>query len=225
MNKLDRPGASFHLSMLSLLSHRIHPKPMALTLPIASFDSEDYKLAEPGIQGLVDLVRWEVWKWNSDGSSTRHPLPTDIEALEKTELFPSNHPILPHLAPARSELIENLSMFSESLMEKLLDLPSSPSAYLSVPSSLLVPHLRAATLRADILPVLCGSAMKHIGTKLVLDYAGELLASPVDVPHEKQSPKSPLALLAWKVTWDKRKGWMTFVRVYSGMSCTFTVFI
>ncbi|EEB87548.1 hypothetical protein MPER_15064, partial [Moniliophthora perniciosa FA553] len=27
---------------------------------------------------------------------------------------------------------------------------------------------------------------------------------------------APLRLLAWKVGWDKKKGWMTFVRVYSG---------
>lgn len=217
MNKLDRAGASFHSSMLSLLSHRIHPKPMALTLPVASFNPEDYALAEPGVEGLVDLVKWELWRWHPDGTSSRHPLPTDVQSLEKTELFPPNHPIIPHLTPARTELIENLSMFSESLMEKLLDLPSTPSAYLGLPSSLIIPHLRAATLRADILPILCGSAMKHIGTELVLNYAGELLASPLDVPHEKQNPKSPLGLLAWKVTWDKRRGWMTFVRVYSGV--------
>ena len=45
LNKLDRAGASFHSSVLSLLAHRLHPKPMVLTLPIASFDPNDYALA------------------------------------------------------------------------------------------------------------------------------------------------------------------------------------
>ena len=60
MNKLDRPGASFHSSILSALAHRIHPMPVALTLPIASFDPQDYSRGEPGIQGIVDLVKWDT---------------------------------------------------------------------------------------------------------------------------------------------------------------------
>ncbi len=76
--------------------------------------------------------------------------------------------------------------------------------------------MRAATLRNDILPVLCGSAFKHVDTELLMDYVGALLPSPVDVIEKVPSAKAPLRVLAWKVSWDKRKGWMTFVRVYSG---------
>ncbi|KAI0052999.1 translation elongation factor 2 [Auriscalpium vulgare] len=216
MNKLDRPGASYHSSLLSTLSHRIHPKPMVLTVPVASFDAEDYARAEPGIQGIVDLVKWELWKWAPDGTSSRRPLPTDADALSGTGLFQPNHPMVAHLPEARAQLVENLAMHSDELMEHILDLPSSPSAYLTVPPATLLPHLRAATLRSDILPVVCGSAIRHIGTEIVLDYAGELLASPVDVSHTAQTSKSPVRALAWKVAWDKKKGWMTFVRVYSG---------
>ncbi|KII95074.1 hypothetical protein PLICRDRAFT_25697 [Plicaturopsis crispa FD-325 SS-3] len=216
LNKLDRPGASFQSSFLSLLSHRLHPNPVVLTLPIASFDPQNYEHAEPGIEGLVDLVRWDVWKWDSDGQASRHPLPTTIEGIASSGIFPSTHPIIPHLAPARTALLENVSMFSEELMEMLLGLPSEPSSYLGVKAASIVPHLRASTLRNEVLPVLCGAAAKHIGTELVMDYIGELLASPLDVPHEKQGANAPLRALAWKVAWDKRKGWMTFVRIYSG---------
>ena len=216
LNKLDRAGASFRSSMLSLLAHRLHPKPMALTLPIASFDPEDYNRAEPGIRGLVDLVRWEVWKWDDEGKHTRYPLPVDAEKLEHTDLFPPDHPIVPHLIEARTSLLDNLSMFSESLMETLLNLPSTPDAYLTVSPEQIMPELRAATLRNDILPVLCGSAFKHVGTDLVMDYVGELLPSPTDAVEVVPKANAPLRMLAWKVVWDKRKGWMTFVRVYSG---------
>lgn len=216
LNKLDRPGASFKHSLLSLLAHRLHPKPMILTLPIASFDPQDYARAEPGIQGLVDLVNWEVWKWDGSGVSTRHPLPREIDQLGSMDILPESHPVLPHLVPARTALLENLSMFSEELMEILLNLPSSPSPYLGVDSSIIIPHLRAASLRNDVLPVLCGSAMRSIGTELVMNYVGELLASPLDVQHGVQSADAPLRLLAWKVGWDPKKGWMTYVRIYSG---------
>ncbi|PCH41105.1 nucleoside triphosphate hydrolase protein [Wolfiporia cocos MD-104 SS10] len=216
VNKLDRAGASLSHSVSSLLSNRLHPKPMALALPIASFDPDDYARAEPGVQGLVDLVRWEAWKWDEDGGPSRYSLPRTVEALGSTGIFPASHPILQHLVVARTSLLENLSMFSEELMETLLALPSDESAYLRVNSPEIMPHLRSATLRNEILPVLCGSAFKHIGTELVMDYVGELFPSPVDVVEQLPAPNAPLRMLAWKVGWDRRKGWMTFVRVYSG---------
>lgn len=189
---------------------------MALVLPIASFDPQHYAQAEPGVQGLVDLVKWEIWKWDRDGNASRHPLPRNDETFSSLDFIPSSHPILPHLIPARTQLLENLSMFSEELMDQLLNLPSSPTAYLGIESPVILRHLRQATIKNQILPVLCGSAMKNIGTDLVMDYVGELLASPLDVPHDPQGKNQPVRLLAWKVTWDKKRGWMTFVRVYSG---------
>lgn len=206
--------------MLSVLANRLHPRPMALTLPIASFDPNDYARAEPGIQGLVDLVNWEVWKYDTEGPPAVHALPRTQTELEQCDLFPPSHPLVPHLLPARVSLLDNLAQVSESLFETLLDLPEDPSSYLSLQSSDILPELRAATLRNDILPVLCGSAFKHVGTELLMNYVGELLPSPVDVePNPKAiAPNAPLRMLAWKVGWDKRKGWMTFVRVYSGMS-------
>ena len=221
---MDRVGASLRASMRSLLNYRIHPKPMAIALPVASFDPQAYTSAEPGIEGVVDLVKWELWKWDASSlnkddqpSFKRTPLPVQAEKLEKSTLFPPGHPLVKELVPARIALLENLSMFSEELMNKLLELPADPSAYLSVEAKNILPALRFATLRNEVLPVLCGSAMKHIGTDLVLDYAGLLLASPLDVPGAiVPQDGSDVQALAWKVSWDKRRGWMTFVRVYSG---------
>jgi elongation factor G len=198
---------------------------MALTLPIASFDPKDYLQGEPGIQGLVDLANWNIWKWDADGTPSRHPLPLAVEEFDQLDVLPASHPILPHLLPARSALLENLAMFSEELMESLLNMQSGPSCYLSISPSTIMHHLREATLRNDILPVLCGSATKNIGTALVMDYVGELLASPLDIKHNPQSKNAPLQMLAWKVGWDKRKGWMTFVRVYSGASLLIREFV
>lgn len=198
---------------------------MVLVLPIASFEPQDYTRAEPGVQGLVDLVQWELWKWDEHGEPSQHPLPRSLSDLGRTGLISPSHPIIPHLLPARTALLENLSMFSENLMETLLRLPSDPSSYLSVTPSDILPHLRAATLRNDILPVLCGSAFRHIGTELVMNYVGELLPSPADVVDAVPTFTAPLRMLAWKVSWDKRKGWMTFVRVYSGKTCNQYMFL
>lgn len=212
---MDRAGSSFKASVSSLLAHRLHPNPLSLTLPISSFDPQDYAHGEPGIQGIVDLVKWEIWQWNQDGESTRYPLPRNPNDLGNLSFLPSTHPIIPHLVPARTALLENLSMFSEELMEALL---SSTSSYLEIEDRTILQHLRKAVLRNEVLPVMCGSAMKNVGTELVMDYVGELLASPLDVREVATvAHNQPLRALAWKVGWDKRRGWMTFVRVYSGM--------
>ncbi|KAF5390587.1 hypothetical protein D9757_002697 [Collybiopsis confluens] len=212
LNKLDRPGASFRFSLQSLLTNCLHPRPMVLTLPIASFNPQDYANGEPGIQGLVDLIKWELWRWNEEGESTRYSLPSDVKALDNLEFLPFDHPITPHLLPARTQLLENLSMFSEELMEKLLS--SDQPAYLDISHSEIIPHLRRSTLQKKILPVVCGSALKHIGTGIAMDYVGELFASPLDLPHDAKD--SSLRMLAWKVSWDQKRGWMTYVRIYSG---------
>jgi elongation factor G len=189
----------------------MHPNPLPITLPVASFDPADYNHAEPGIHGLVDILKWEIWRWDEHNNAKREVLPRDVHAIK--EILPSNHPMVSHLPVARTQLLENLSMFSEDLMETLLS--SSDAAYLDIDSSRILPHLRKASLENNVLPVVCGSAIRHVGTDILMDYVGELFASPLDVPHE-QTKNAPLRLLAWKVGWDKRKGWMTFVRVYSG---------
>ncbi|KAI6034357.1 P-loop containing nucleoside triphosphate hydrolase protein [Pisolithus microcarpus] len=213
VNKLDRPGASFRASLLSLIAHGLHSNPLAITLPIASMEPGDYARAEPGIVGLVDLVKWQLWEWTVDGECRNHSLPLSLDTADLLRLLPKEHPIIPHLIPARVALLENLAMYSEELMDKLLALPSEPSFYLQIQPQDIIPHLRRATLGNQVLPVLCGSALEGIGTELIMDY---LLASPLDVRTEDENVNGPLRLLAWKVAWDQRKGWMTFVRVYSG---------
>jgi elongation factor G len=224
INKLDRPGASVRDSILSLLSHRLHPTPILITLPVASFNPESYSRGEPGINGVVDLAKWEVWKWESNSkNATRHPLPTSRTELRNNSIFPPGHPLLDHLVVARTEFIDSIALLSPDLLSEIVEDDSNAGdAYLHVPSSAILSSLRQLTLQKEILPVFCGSALKHVGTELLMDYVGELLASPADVdklghPAAVISKKPGLVqLLAWKVGWDKRKGWMTFVRIYAG---------
>ncbi|KAG8985804.1 Ribosome-releasing factor 2, mitochondrial [Tulasnella sp. 427] len=237
LNKLDRPGASVHNSISSILNHRLHPNPLILTLPIASFDSTRYKTGEPGLEGIVDLVNWELWRWHGSRESTHAPaekvervlLPKTEEELKASELFSSDHPIVPELLQARQGLIDNLSVLSPDLMDAFVELPETPSPYLALPTQTLMSSLRQLTLDRAVLPVVCGAALKHVGTDILMDFVGNLLASPIDVANassstaigskKKTAIKKPaqLQMLAWKVSWDKRKGWMTFVRVYSGI--------
>ena len=222
INKLDRAGASLPSSISSILAHRLHPAPILLTLPVASFDPGLYGRGEPGIEGLVDLVKWEVWRWptnpDSDAKPERLQLPTTESELENHSLFPPSHPLTAQLLPAREALLDSLSLRSLELESAILEAPADTSPYLSVNSSQIIPSLRSLVAKREILPVFCGAAAKHVGTELLMDYVGELLASPRDVRLEGAVESgAKVQMLAWKVAWDKRKGWMTFVRVYSGM--------
>ena len=162
---------------------------------------------------MVDLVRWTAFKWNTaDATLTQEEVTTGTPE----ELLARNHPLLPELKQARTDLIDLLSVHSPELMDEFLSL-DAPDPYLALPSTSIVPHLRQLTLRKEILPVFCGAALRHIGTKNLMDYVGELLASPLDInPTKVPAKRGFVNILAWKVGWDKQKGWMTFVRVYGG---------
>lgn len=213
MNKLDRAGASIRASLLSVLSNRLHPQPLLLTVPVASFDPQDYQRAEPGISGLVDLIKWELLT-SKDGTTQKLALPTTIEEFSSIG-FSSVHPIPKHLFDARTNLLESISMLSEPFMEVLLGSPDA-NLFSSIKPSTVLPILRELTLQGKALPVLCGSAIQHTGTELLLDYIGELLPTPLDCTPPNAVTSTEMQALAWKVTWDRKRGWMTFVRVYSG---------
>ncbi|KAF8309233.1 P-loop containing nucleoside triphosphate hydrolase protein [Clavulina sp. PMI_390] len=216
LNKLDRPGSSVRESMRSIVAKNLHHNPLLLTLPVSSFDDSRYRSGEPGVSGIVDLVNWRVWRWTDSGEKTSQDLPSSEEALSESGIFSASHPLVPEIFKAREALLDNISLHSSEFMEELLSLPSSPSPYLSIPSTSIISALRSLTLERSILPVVCGAALRHIGTNVALDFVGDLLASPADVRAKPASDKDGAQVLAWKVGWDKQRGWMTFVRVYSG---------
>jgi elongation factor G len=90
-------------------------------------------------------------------------------------------------------------------------------------------QLRAATLRSELVPVLCGSSLKNKGVQLMLDAVVDYLPSPLDIPpvtgtvpgteDELDRPaddKAPLAALAFKIQADPHVGKLAYVRVYAG---------
>jgi elongation factor G len=104
-----------------------------------------------------------------------------------------------------------------------------------VPAELVRDVIRRATLRGNIIPVLCGSALDGIGVQPVLDAVAAYLPSPLDIPpvegtapitkgskskeskraHRKPDPQEPFCGLVFKVKAD-RHGDLHYLRVYSG---------
>jgi elongation factor G len=89
--------------------------------------------------------------------------------------------------------------------------------------------IRAATLSAAIVPVVCGSAFRNKGVQPLLDAIVDFLPSPIDLPpvtgldlkriEELERPaddRAPFSALAFKIMSDPHVGKLTYFRVYSG---------
>jgi elongation factor G len=97
-----------------------------------------------------------------------------------------------------------------------------------VPLDLLREAIRQAAIRLDLVPVLCGAALRNLGVQPVLDAVVDYLPSPLDIPpvrgwapvseEEQERPAAetgPLAALAFKVMMDQGRK-LTYLRLYSG---------
>jgi elongation factor G len=90
--------------------------------------------------------------------------------------------------------------------------------------------LRQAVIKARLIPVLVGTALRNKGVQPILDAVVEYLPSPADIPavkginpetekEEERSAKDdePFSSLAFKVATDPFVGQLTFFRIYSGV--------
>jgi elongation factor G len=89
--------------------------------------------------------------------------------------------------------------------------------------------LRKATHGADVIPVLCGAALRNKGVQKVLDAVVEYLPSPLGVPPmegvnprtdetqlRRPSDDEPFSGLVFKIMSDPFVGRLAYMRVYSG---------
>jgi elongation factor G len=123
----------------------------------------------------------------------------------------------------REELVETVAGLDDALTEKYLNGENISEEELHA-------AVRKGVIANEIIPVLCGSALKNQGVQRVLDAIVAYLPSPLDVPPvegldvddaEKKivrhpSDEEPFAALAFKVATDPYVGQIVFFRVYSG---------
>jgi elongation factor G len=199
INKMDRTGASFERTV-QMIVDRLKAKPAPVQLPIG---------VEADFLGVIDLINMKAILYNDDeGRDIRvTDIPADLQDAAEA---------------ARLTLIEAVAETDEELMMRYLE-----GEELS--SEELVAGIRAATLRSEIVPVLCGTALKNKGVQPMLDSIVDYLPSPLDVPPvhgidpktdeevvREADPAAPLVALAYKIAVDPHVGKLCYVRVYSG---------
>ncbi len=199
INKMDRIGANFS-RCLAMIEERLQAKPLTLQLPLGNGDS---------FQGVIDLVANKAWRF--DGSPDSEPKEVEIPILEQAKC-----------QEFRQALIEALAEDDDHLLAAYVDGSS-------ITASVLRDALRRVTLANKGIPVLCGTALRNKGIRLLLDAIWDYLPSPLDMPPVRAieirtgtettrpaSDETPFAALAFKVVADPFVGRLVYLRVYSG---------
>ena len=197
INKCDRTGAN-PKRVTAALRDKLGHNAVMMQLPIG---------LEAKFEGVVDLIEMKALYFRGDNGETveEGPIPAELQADAEA---------------ARAEMLDNVSMFSDELLEAALEDNATPE--------LIHDAVRKGVISLDLTPVFIGSAYKNKGVQPLLDAVNAYLPSPLDLPitaidldHEEapvelesDSSKQTVAY-AFKLE-DGRYGQLTFVRVYQG---------
>ena len=200
INKLDRTGASFERSLMSIYE-RLTPNAVALTIPIGH---------EQEHEGVIDLMRMKAVYFRGEHGE-------QIELVDIPDALKASADEWHH------KMVEKIAESDDALTEQYLE--GKEIAVVDLRRA-----LRTATIASRLVPVFAGSALKNKGVQLVLDGVVDYLPSPVDLPPVKglhpdtgveetreARDDAPFAALAFKLQADPYVGQLTFFRVYSGV--------
>ncbi len=201
INKLDRTGADFFMSVQSMVD-RLGARPVPIQIPIG---------CESAFRGPVDLINMKAVFFDDETLGAKFvvdEIPAELVAQAKEY---------------REKMIEALADCDDRIMEKFLN-GETPTI------DEIKAALRAGTLSQKIVPVLCGTSLKNKGVQLLIDAVLDFLPSPLDMPELKGlDPKTggelvrhrrddeKFSALAFKIMTDPYVGQLTFFRVYSGV--------
>ncbi len=203
INKMDRTGANFWRT-IEMTKDRLAAKVAVTQLPIG---------AEADFLGLIDLLEGKAYLYPDDLGQT----------IEETEIPAA---MAAEAEARRMELIEAIAETDEDLTLRYLEGDTFTAEELKV-------ALRTATVKSQLVPVLCGTALRNKGVQLLLDAVVAYLPSPLDVPPmvatdprsgeeitREVDPNGPFSALAFKIVSDPHVGKLAYIRVYSGKLTT-----
>ncbi len=199
VNKMDRIGAQF-FETIEMMRDKLGAIPLVLQIPWGE---------EEHFQGVIDLIEMKGILWNE------RTLGTTFEEVE----IPSH--LRSQAEQYQEHLLETIAERDDILVDKYLGGEE-------IPQKKLIEGIRKATVASEVVPVLCGAALRNKGIQPLIDAVVDYLPSPLDVPPieglniesgkmEKHSSRddAPFSALAFKVMIDQGRK-LTYFRVYSG---------
>ncbi len=204
VNKMDRVGADY-FNVVQQIEDKLGANPVPLQIPIGSEDS---------FSGVIDLIERKAIIWKEDETlGMKYEYEEVPEDMKET------------VEEWREKLIEAVCVSDDALLERFFENRES------ITVEEFMEATRRATIRLEIVPVLCGAAFKNKGIQRLLDAVTALLPSPLDVgsvrgmdPDDETkeitrepSESEPLSALAFKIATDPYVGRLVYTRVYSGI--------
>jgi len=197
VNKCDRTGAN-PLRVRDQLREKLGHNPVLMQLPLGLEDK---------FEGVIDLVTMKAVRFEGPGGTQIVESEIPADRLEEAE-------------QAREEMLDAVSMFSDELMEAILEE--------RVTEEMIHRAVREGTISLQLTPVLMGSAYKNKGIQKLLDAIVAYLPDPtevenkaVDLDHDEAeilidtNIDAPTVALAFKLE-DGRYGQLTYLRIYQG---------
>ncbi|MCH5216816.1 MAG: elongation factor G [Muribaculaceae bacterium] len=202
VNKMDRSGANF-FEVVRQLREVLGANPCPIQIPIG---------AEETFKGVVDLVIMKALIWHDE----------TMGADFSVEDIPAG--LVDEANEWRDKMLETIAEYDETFMEKYFDDPAT------ITEEEIRSAIRTATLKMEIVPMICGSSFKNKGVQRLLDAVCAYLPSPEDTPEvvghavdnndeivtRKPLFEEPMCALAFKIATDPYVGRLCFFRVYSG---------
>ena len=198
INKCDRSGAD-PARVIGQLRSKLGHNAIAMQIPIG---------LEADFQGVIDLLSMKAVYFEGENGE-----------IVRTGEIPAE--MLDEARRKREEMIEAATMFSDELMEAVLE--EKP-----ISEEMIVDAVRRGTLARKVTPVFMGSAYKNKGVQPLLDAVTSYLPCPEDVSNTAldldrgeapveliADPTMPIVALAFKLE-DGAYGQLTYVRVYQG---------
>ena len=201
MNKMDRVGADFFMSVESMIE-RLGAHPVPLQIPIG---------AEGEFKGAIDLVGMKAIYFEDETVGAKY---AEGDIPDR---------VMPVAREYREKMLEALADVDDTIMDKFL---KGEEIHIDE----IKAAIRKGTIQQKLTPVLCGSAFRNKGVQLLLDAIIDYLPSPLDIPPvigispedgskvmRRADDSEPFSALAFKVMTDPFVGQLTFIRVYSGV--------
>jgi elongation factor G len=185
--------------VLDSIKTKLKKKATPICLPIG---------AEDKFQGIVDLINMKAYTFaDNKGAGKAIDIPADL---------------MDEVNTLRASMVEDIAEADDELMNKYLE-----AGELSAEE--LKSGLRKGVVSGNVIPVICGSALKGIGATLLMDMVVSSFASPVDrgpvkgrkpgtdiVEERQPSEDGPFSAIVFKTIADPYAGRLTLFRVYSG---------
>ena len=184
---------------LASIKNKFSKKVTPVCLPIGKEDK---------FNGIVDLISSKAHLFSDNkGAGKATDIPADMADEAKN---------------MRSAMVEDIAETDDDLMNKYLEAGELTAEEIKQ-------GLRKGVTSGNLIPVVCGSAIKGIGISLLLDLIVDSMASPVDrgaikgkkpggdaAEERKTSEDEPFSAIVFKTIADPYAGRLTLFRVYSG---------